>query len=67
VHVAVLWESYERDFQNVINSQGTGDGTSQDPNQSFPKSNELWVQTFKNKKGHIYSIGDEAVNIRESG
>lgn len=61
------YETFERDFQNVINSQGSGDGSSEDPNQPFSNPNELWVKTFKNKKGRIYGIGDEAVNMRESG
>jgi len=26
----------------------------------------LWVNMYKNKKGRIYGIGDEAINIRES-
>jgi len=62
-----LYESFECDFQDVINSQGIGDDTSQDPTQPLPNPNELWVKTYKNKKGHIFGIGDDTVNIRESG
>ena len=40
-NVMMSQESFEQEFQNIINPQGPSDDNSQDQSQSSPNSNEL--------------------------